>query len=439
MTERPQISMTSQFTHIADVKVGRVKGNSRIYPQLRLPSQYAELAGKKASIYEIRGEDTAFIIRFKNPVAGAITSEKSFDSPVRLKKPCRGSDSGSNPDSGAPFLLSFDQRSFSAQGKECKLECKLKRKANHSGIIDVLLLFTYEDLSGYLALRAAGLTQKTVIWLKKAAELLWDATHGVVSVSAVSRLRDNVLGKYRDSDAKRKVLQFARAFLRYMSKISFDQRYAAFDLFLQLPRSVKEQKRVTDRIVTKEDVENVLTAIGHANRSGSIDAYHCLNYKAMVMFGAFTGQRPLATIARLTVGQFRKAVKMDKPVVDVLPRQDKIRMQHYCPLHPQVVEAIKPLLDSRRDNELIFEQLSFQQWLRHSEVRLLHSNARIVNGDLRKFAEQRGDIIQWDQSNRAYILTHEVSGVSWSHYRNPLPENVYDIYMKYWRNVDLTI
>ena len=30
-------------THIADVKVGRVKGNSRIYPQQRLPSECAEL------------------------------------------------------------------------------------------------------------------------------------------------------------------------------------------------------------------------------------------------------------------------------------------------------------------------------------------------------------------------------------------------------------
>jgi hypothetical protein len=40
----------------------------------------------------------------------------------RLNKPFRGSDSGSNPDSGAPFLYSFEQRSFSAQGKKCKLE-----------------------------------------------------------------------------------------------------------------------------------------------------------------------------------------------------------------------------------------------------------------------------------------------------------------------------
>jgi hypothetical protein len=52
-----QISITYQFSHIDDVKVGRVKGNSRIYPQLRSPSQYAELAGKKASQYEISGRE----------------------------------------------------------------------------------------------------------------------------------------------------------------------------------------------------------------------------------------------------------------------------------------------------------------------------------------------------------------------------------------------
>jgi hypothetical protein len=106
--------MTNQFTHIADVKVGKVRGNSRIYPQLRLPSQYVELACKKASIYEISGheENPAFIIQFdsQNHVAayhgdrqhGCVANGREV--PV---KPCRGSDSGLNPDSGAPFLLAL--------------------------------------------------------------------------------------------------------------------------------------------------------------------------------------------------------------------------------------------------------------------------------------------------------------------------------------------
>jgi len=57
---------------------------------------------------------------------------------------------------------------------------------------------------------------------------------------------------------------------------------------------------------------------------------------------------------------------------------------------------------------------------------------------LRKFAEQYGDIIRWDQSNRTYVMTHSVSGIDWKHYKHPLPENVYDAYMQYWRGVRLT-
>jgi|GEM_PF-636578 len=58
-----------------------------------------------------------------------------------------------------------------------------------------------------------------------------------------------------------------------------------------------------------------------------------------------------------------------------------------------------------------------------------------VLGDLRKFAEQYGDTLQWDQSDRAHILTHGVSGIDWNHCKHPLPEYVYDLYMKYWTDV----
>jgi integrase len=352
-------------------------------------------------------------------------------------EPCRGSDSGSNPDSGASFLLSFGERNATVASKKFKPEFKLSHRLNTTGISTLILPFTRKDLIGYLELRSAGLAPKSITWLKKSASLLWNATNGFISVITLQKLRNHVLEKYRDIDAKRKVLQFSRAFLGYMSKISFDQRYAAFDLFLQLPRSVKEQKRVTERIVTKKDVENLLTAIECAHRSGNIDVYHYLNFKAMVLFGAFTGQRPLATIARLTAGQFRDAIATERPIVNILPSQDKIRMQHYCPLHPQVVEAIMPILEDQREDERIFKQLSFQLWLRQNDVRLRHSGVRIVNGDLRKFCEQMGDVLQWDQSNKNYIMTHGVSGVDWRFYKSPLPENVYGVYMKYWKDVDL--
>jgi hypothetical protein len=52
--------------------------------------------------------------------------------------------------------------------------------------------------------------------------------------------------------------------------------------------------------------------------------------------------------------------------------------------------------------------------------------------DLRKFAEQHGDVVGWNESNRAFILTHGVRGIEWSNYQYPLPEHVYDVYIKYW-------
>jgi hypothetical protein len=100
--------MTNQLTHVADVKVGKVKGKSRTYPQLRLLSEYNELVGKKASIYETsehQGE-TTFVIRLndENRVAAYNERAERAEASFACAKPCRGSDSGSNPDSGASLV-----------------------------------------------------------------------------------------------------------------------------------------------------------------------------------------------------------------------------------------------------------------------------------------------------------------------------------------------
>ncbi|MFZ0924910.1 MAG: hypothetical protein WCE82_06420 [Halobacteriota archaeon] len=108
-------------------------------------------------------------------------------------------------------------------------------------------------------------------------------------------------------------------------------------------------------------------------------------------------------------------------------------------MRPQVVVAMLPLLDGRPEEEAVFKQLLFQRWLKQNEIRLLLSNVHIVNGDLRKFAEQHSDVIQWEHSNRAYILTHGVSGVDWRFYKHPLPDSVYAVYMEYWGDVSLKI
>ncbi|MGA9080326.1 MAG: hypothetical protein WB581_08875 [Halobacteriota archaeon] len=301
------------------------------------------------------------------------------------------------------------------------------------------LSFSRDELDRYVTYRTSGLAQKSRDWINRSSKLLWDCTIGAISHHTVETLRERTLEEYTSTDSHSKVLNFAKSFLKFLAMTRAEPRYQTFTAYLEPPKTVKERKNVTSRIVTKEDISNVLQHIEKAQREGEISSERSAKYSAFVLFEAYTGQRSEATTAKLRVGQFRTALAADKPVLLVDSSQDKVRMSHYVPLAPRVVEALKPLLAGRNDDQLMFTHSSFLQWIKRQKISMSRFQKPFVLGDLRKFAEQYGDIIQWDQSNRAYILTHGVSGVEWGHYRNPLPENVYDIYMKYWRDVDFTI
>jgi len=234
---------------------------------------------------------------------------------------------------------------------------------------------------------------------------------------------------------KRKSAQFLEGVLEVSHQDHLRHSYVAFELFLEKPKRLKERKLITNRIVTKEDIENVLTVIRQAKHNNEIGHNQSLQFTAPVLFGAYTGQRSYSTIKRLTVGQFKEALRDEKPVLHVQSDQDKIRMAHYCSLHPQVIEAILPLVDGRVNDEPMFTHLVFERWVKLKKIQLSRSNFYFTLGDLRKFSEQWGDVIGWNESNRAYILTHGVRGVEWTHYLHPLPEFVYDVYMKNWNDV----
>jgi hypothetical protein len=86
----------------------------------------------------------------------------------------------------------------------------------------------------------------------------------------------------------------------------------------------------------------------------------------------------------------------------------------------------------------MFQHGSFWMWVKRQKIPMSHFKGHFVLGDLRKLAEQYGDTIRWNQSNRAYIMTHGVGGIDWKHYKHPLPEHVYDVYIQYWKRVQLT-
>ncbi len=90
------------------MKVGEVKGKSRRYPQLRLPSRYAGLAGATASVSESweRGESVAFVIRVADQTGSSKGEERSELQGYAPPAPCGGPDADSNLALGLFFLIS---------------------------------------------------------------------------------------------------------------------------------------------------------------------------------------------------------------------------------------------------------------------------------------------------------------------------------------------
>jgi integrase len=363
------------------------------------------------------------LIEAKSPKNNGLGAIRTPDH-RRVKSHCTlGSEAlASNP----RCFLSHEQGSFSNNGP-------------HNGLSELDLPFTLKELRSYVEFRETGLTKKSQDWVERAARGFWRHTKGIINKNSLDALRSDTLERYKSEDSKSKMLSFAVAFLKYLTKTRLDNRYHAFSIFLERPKTLKQRKRVTNRIITKHDIENILTHIKTAESEGRLNTYRAQQYAAFILFGAYTGQRSNATVSKLTVKQFREALQLEKPVIRVKASQDKIRMEHYVPLHSQVVEALKLLLDGRADDKLMFEYNSFAMWIKRESIPLSRVSGHFVFGDLRKFAEQYGDVIGWNESNRSYVLTHGVSGVQWSNYRNPLPEYVYDVYMKYWGDTRFAI
>lgn len=108
-----------------------------------------------------------------------------------------------------------------------------------------------------------------------------------------------------------------------------------FQLFLKKPRTRKERKNITNRIITKSDIETILATVQRTKEECVIVEDHARQFTAFVLFGAYTGQRPYSTISQLRVEQFREALQREKATLHVEATQDKIRMSHCVPLHLQ--------------------------------------------------------------------------------------------------------
>ena len=342
-----------------------------------------------------------------------------------------------------PYMLKAEAKLRKAVKRQRDEEAEEQAKAAHpEGSIG----FTRTELKEDVTHRSQGLAKKSLDWINRASEALWDCTQGGISAESMTALRDFALKKYSSIDSHRKVTGFAAAFLKFLTKTRMDPSYQSYDAYLELPKAVRVRKAITERIITLKEIESVFQRISESAENGKIDPPKMRNYRSYALLAAYTGLRP-STMERLTVGQLKAAVKEKKPNLHIFWEQEKNRVEHYVPVHPVVLRAINEVLthdfEENDDAKPFFMFNQFEKWLEGQKIPLPRvsdpNKAHLWLSDFRKFAEQFGDIIGWDATNRKYVLAHGMTGVDWEHYKHPLPESIYDVYMKSWGEVNLTV
>jgi len=273
----------------------------------------------------------------------------------------------------------------------------------------------------------------SVQWIKTVTDLLSKNLNGVINQTTLSKYADSIASKYGSSTSIHKCYMYSRGFFKHLYKLRMDTRLLAYLAIFEKPKVRRDIKLMTSRIITVEDIQNVITGIDN-DITLSDDRKH--QSKALILFLAYEGQRPL-TVLRLTAGQFRQSLVMNPPVLIVQPWQDKNRMEHYVPLHPVVIPFIEKLIEGKSDNEVIFDLRRTQVWLQQTAIPLTHIDGKLQLKDLRKFFEQKSDEIGFTDANKNFIMSHGVSSINWTSYKQFLPENVYKRYMECWKNINL--
>ncbi len=80
----------------------------------------------------------------------------------------------------------------------------LTDSGNRRNLSSLQLTFSRDQLDSYKKWRIAGLDRKSVNWMNKATELVWNSTHGVISKETVDSVRYIALTKYKSVYSQRK-------------------------------------------------------------------------------------------------------------------------------------------------------------------------------------------------------------------------------------------
>jgi hypothetical protein len=296
--------------------------------------------------------------------------------------------------------------------------------------------FSQQDISDFLDYRCKGINPNTCRQIRSITTVIWELSQGRITPRILNDYTDYYMAKSESQDMRNKYYNYAKAFLKYLFKIRMENNILTLIAIFEKPNYRKEIKLMTSRIIVTEDIEHAIQTIRDAPVDYSYRPQWKLNFITALRFLAYGGQRPM-TVQKLTVGQFRKALSQDPPVLKVEAKQDKIRMAHFVPLHSSLIESIKTLIEGKQDKDPMFEIVPLQTWLKNHHILMEKTEGHLMLKDIRKFFEQKSDEIGFNDSNKNFIMSHGVSSINWQSYKQFLPENVYKRYIECWGSVEI--
>jgi len=86
------------------------------------------------------------------------------------------------------------------------LAVQIPDSGNGQNLASLQLTFSRDQLASYKKWRITGLDRKSVNWMNKATEIVWDCTRGIVSKETMDSVRYIALTRYKSVYSQRKVL-----------------------------------------------------------------------------------------------------------------------------------------------------------------------------------------------------------------------------------------
>ncbi|MBE8540389.1 hypothetical protein [Geoglobus acetivorans] len=282
--------------------------------------------------------------------------------------------------------------------------------------------------------------------IEKIFKDLLEVTGREISRDSILKFQNWYMTKYSHHETRKKYYTNTRNFLEWLYKKTGDYRFRELKELLVTPK--RPSKKINSILLREDDVRNVVSAIYklpiNPHDSKMRHYYSKIKFIAFVLLASYTGQRPESTLVKLTLNDIREALERDPPMLWIPEEKDKESFPHWVPLHPVVVEWLKPVIEfydihpqGPSDNRL-FHKYPVYKLLKKINVKAIHTGIPIRPSHFRKFFEQMcNNVLMVHPGLRDYIMAHNTGSLDVQSYDGKLPSEIYYQYMEKWGKVNL--